>query len=80
MSLEDLQAEAPFSYEASRSGLVRIFYRNRVVTTLRGREGERFLARVEDASQESAQLLMAKVTGHFKHGTEKTARTRRPTR
>ena len=77
MSLDELIAEEPFDYRATKSGLVHISYRGRTVTTLRGRESSRFLSSVESASPGEAQLAMAKVTGHFKHGSERLARNRR---
>ena len=71
MSLDELIAEAPFSYRSTGGGLVLIAYRKRTVKTLKGRDAARFLARVESASEAEAQLAMAKATGHFKHGTER---------
>lgn len=64
----------PFSFVQTRSGLVRIAYRGRVVTTLANREAARFLTRVGAASPAEQQLAMAKATGHFKHGNERAAK------
>jgi len=74
LSREELLDEEPFSYRQTKDGLVRISYRGRVVTTLSGKSASRFLDRVESGDRESAQLLMAKATGHFKHGNERLAR------
>jgi hypothetical protein len=74
VSLTDLIANQPFSYTATRNGLVRIAFEGRVVTTLSGIAASRFLAKVESASPADQQLSMAKATGHFKHGTERTAK------
>ena len=74
MSLDDLVEDAPFSYRATGGDRVMIAYRGRTVTTLRGREANRFLARVEHADERGAQLAMAKVTGHFKHGNERAGK------
>lgn len=71
MSLEDLLSEEPFSYQAVKSGFVRISFKGKVVATLGGRHSSRFLAKVSAADSQSAQLTMAKVTGHFKHGSER---------
>ena len=71
MSLEDLIADEPFSYRETKSGLVQISYGGRIVTTLGGRDALRFLSRVESTDRGARQLAMAKVTGHFKHGTER---------
>ncbi|MEM8660512.1 MAG: hypothetical protein AAGF35_06475 [Pseudomonadota bacterium] len=77
MSLDDLHNEEPFHYRASKSGLVHIFYKQKMVTTLNGRDAVKFLSKLESASAENAQLLMAKATGHFKHGNERASKTRR---
>jgi hypothetical protein len=74
MSLQDLQAEAPFSYKATKSGSVQIFYESKTVSTLSGREAAKFLAKVEATDSARAQLVMAKATGHFKHGTGRAQR------
>lgn len=51
-----------------------IQWRGRQVTTLRGRDAERFLRRVEAATPREAQLVMAKCTGNFRRGNERTPR------
>ena len=71
MSLEDLVINEPFSYLSTKNGLVQISYNGRTVTTLSGREGIRFLSKVESGDRKTAQLAMAKATGNFKHGTER---------
>lgn len=74
MSLEDLVNEEPFDYLATKNGLVQISYNGQVVTTLSGRDGVRFINKVEAGDRKNAQLVMAKATGHFKHGTEKSSK------
>jgi hypothetical protein len=74
MSLDDLLTDKPFSYRATKNGLVHISYKGKIVTTLSGRNSSRFLARVSSADSQSAQLAMAKATGHFKHGSERDAK------
>ena len=53
-----------------------ISYEGRQVTTLSGKEAERFIRQIENAEGKSAQLIMAKVTGNFKRGNEKIAKKR----
>lgn len=74
MSLADLNREQPFSYRSIKGGSVQIAYNGKLVTTVSGRDAARFLARVAASRGENAQLLMAKVTGHFKHGTERSVK------
>jgi len=52
-----------------------IDHNDRHVVTLRGKAAERFLARVMAVDDEGAQLVMAKVTGNYKHGNERILRT-----
>ena len=60
-----------FSYRAGRDNVF-IAWRGRDVTTLSGKDASRFLGRVEGGDEERAQLEMARVTGNFKRGNEKT--------
>lgn len=38
---------------------------------LKGKESEKFLARIQNVSSKEAQLILAEVTGNFKHGNER---------
>jgi len=67
-----------FSYRATADGRVLIAWRGRTVTTLKGREAASFVARIDALDADAAQLLMAKLTGNFKRGNERTAASRRP--
>ncbi|USQ80997.1 hypothetical protein [Ornithinimicrobium faecis] len=60
-----------FDYTISSDGAVRIRHHGKVATTLRGRRAADFL---EDVDGEDDQLLMARVTGNYKHGNERVAR------
>jgi hypothetical protein len=61
----------PFSWKASKDGIVFLEYRGRPVKILRGGEARKFLGRVEQLEDRSAQLLIAKLTGNFKRGNER---------
>jgi hypothetical protein len=63
-----------FSYRASADRSVHISWGGSVVTVLGGPAAERFLERVADADEDAAQMLMAKATGQFKRGNEKTSK------
>lgn len=63
--------EQPFSFRAAKDGRVMIAYHGKQVTVLSGKDAERFLSRIDGADAMQAQLIMAKVTGHFKHGNER---------
>ncbi|MFF2193489.1 hypothetical protein [Streptomyces sp. NPDC058157] len=60
-----------FSYAAHGDGTVVITHRGRAAATLRGGRAGKFLAEVESGD---AQLVMARWTGSYKFGNERTAR------
>ena len=59
-----------FDYIKRPDGSVVITHRGRVATTLRGQRAAEFLDEVDD----DPQGLMARVTGNYKHGNERTAK------
>jgi hypothetical protein len=64
-------AEQPFTCQTTKDGKVFIHWQGKLVTTLRGEAAEKFLKSMADADPVQAQLLMARITGHFKHGNER---------
>lgn len=70
-------AVEPFSYSRTKAGDVFISWNGKSVTTLKGKAAATFLAKVADLDDPDAQLLMAKATGHFKHGNERPAKPQR---
>jgi hypothetical protein len=64
----------PFSYRTTKNGTVFISWRGKSVTTLQGKAAMAFLAKIEGLDSHAAQLVMAKATGHFKHGNERSGR------
>lgn len=61
---------AGFDYTKRPDGSVVITHRGRAVTTLRGQRAAQFLAEVDD----DPQGVMARWTGNYKHGNERTAK------
>jgi hypothetical protein len=70
-----------FSYRLRKNGDVELLHHGRPAGVLRGAVAARFLVDVEDADP---QELMARLTGNYRHGNERTARNhprnRRPSR
>lgn len=63
---------APEGFEyVERGEEVVILHHGRRATTLRGRRAAEFL---DDVESGDARELMARVTGQYKHGNERTAR------
>ncbi|MCJ1709766.1 hypothetical protein MT344_01045 [Clavibacter michiganensis subsp. phaseoli] len=57
----------------ARGDAVVILHHGRVAATLRGSAARRFVAQIEAGD---AQQVMARVTGDYKRGNERTARER----
>lgn len=72
----DKLKEEPFSYKISKDNKVFIFWHGKQVMILKGKESEKFIAKIERADKSEAQLIMAKITGNFKHGNEKMNKLR----
>ncbi|MET8299270.1 hypothetical protein ABZW02_35500, partial [Streptomyces sp. NPDC005180] len=60
-----------FSYETRADGTIVITHRGRKATTLRGDRAAQFATEVESGD---AQEVMARWTGSYKFGNERTAR------
>jgi hypothetical protein len=64
-------AEEVFAYRTSKDGKVFITWYGRQVKILKGPAAQRFLASIAGLDGLDAQLVMAKITGNFKHGNER---------
>jgi hypothetical protein len=62
-----------FTYQARKQGEVLIYHHGRLATTLRGEAAMEFLDECEGGDLAATQQLMARVTGNYKHGNERTA-------
>jgi hypothetical protein len=63
--------EDVFSYRVTRDGRVLISWQGRIVTTVAGHGASRLVAKLDGADRREAQQLLARATGHFKHGNER---------
>lgn len=66
--------EEVFSYKVSKDNKVFIFWHGKQVMILKGKESDKFLSKISKADNIEAQLIMAKITGNFKRGNEKSRR------
>ena len=62
-----------FSFRARGSGVVELLRHGRPVATMRGDAARDFLADVASCDGAEAQQLMARLTGNYKRGNERTA-------
>jgi hypothetical protein len=60
-----------FTYKINKDSKVFIFWNGKQIMILRGSESEKFIRRIETADSKETQLILAKVTGNFKHGNER---------
>lgn len=63
--------EEVFTYRINKDNKVFIFWNGKQIMILAGSESEKFMRRIKTADPKEAQLIMAKVTGNFKHGNER---------
>ena len=61
-----------FSYRTTKDGRVRVAFHGRHVVTLADSDAQRLTSRLEGAGDDRTQLLLAKATGNFKHGNERS--------
>lgn len=62
-----------FTFRLKKSGEVEILHRGKLASTLRGTDALDFIAEVESGEFADGQQLMARITGNYKHGNERTA-------
>jgi hypothetical protein len=60
-----------FDYQVTKAGLVFLYWHDRHIKTLKGKDAEQFLAKIAGLEGKDAQLVMAKATGNFKRGNER---------
>ena len=66
-----------FTYQVVKDNRVFISYCGRQVCVLADSKAERFLQKIASTDGKDAQLIMAKLTGNFKRGSEKAAKLRK---
>ncbi|MED1083538.1 hypothetical protein [Bacillus mycoides] len=61
-----------FHYRVTKNNIVLIEYYGKQTMILKGNDAEKFLKKINRASNEKEkQLIMAKITGNFKRGNER---------
>ncbi|MFS1515945.1 hypothetical protein V1503_05395 [Bacillus sp. SCS-151] len=65
--------EEMFSYRVTKNNTVFITWMGKQVKTLKGKEAEKIITKLQQAnSKHEVQLILAKVTGNFKRGNERS--------
>ncbi len=68
---DDALAAHPFDWQVTKSGTVLVFRGGRQIVTVGGRAGAKLAAQLERADDRASQQLLARATGHYKHGNER---------
>lgn len=66
--------EEPFDYKVLKDNKIQIFWENKPVMFIKGKQAEDLLKKLSSAEGKDKQLLLAKVTGNFKRGNEKRSK------
>ena len=72
--MTDSEGDLGFEFKVRKSGDVEIFHHGRRASILRGKGATAFLARAEDSSSSEIQQQLARLTGNYKRGNERSAR------
>lgn len=60
-----------FTHRVTKDGKVLISTDGRLVTTLAGQQAAKLISRLDGADRRQVQHLLARATGHYKHGNER---------
>jgi hypothetical protein len=67
----DRLKENPFSYKLTKANKTFIYYENRRIKILNEKETKNFISKISGKDDFQIQLVLAKMTGNFKHGNER---------
>ncbi len=67
-----LKDEKPFSWRILKNDKAQIFWKNKNIKTISGKQFLKLEKLIEKNVDYEIQLYLAKITGNFKHGNEKS--------
>ncbi|MCM1988217.1 hypothetical protein [Oceanirhabdus seepicola] len=67
----DRLKEKPFSYKITKGNKTFIYFENRRIKILNEKETKNFTSKINGKDDFQIQLVLAKITGNFKHGNER---------
>lgn len=68
----DRLKEEPFNYKITKSNKTIIYYEGRQIMILNGNDTIKFQSKIKNKSPFEVQLILAKTTGNFKRGNERS--------
>lgn len=69
--------EGFFDYSVTKDNKVLIYWYNKLVVTLAGKQAQKFLRQIDGLNDVEEQLVLARFTGNFKRGNERDGKKRR---
>ncbi|SCY08440.1 hypothetical protein SAMN02787079_01025 [Lysinibacillus sp. TC-37] len=71
--------EEPFTYQITKKGTIVIYYEGKQIKIVKENEAEHLLVKIHkvEGQTKEIQLLLAKITGNFKRGNEKSGKNKR---
>ncbi|SDC83286.1 hypothetical protein [Geotoga petraea] len=70
-------SDYPFSYKLGKEGKVMIFYNDKQVKVINGKKSKSLIEKLELANEDEEQVILSKITGNFKRGNERKAKTKK---
>ncbi len=67
----DRLKENPFSYKITKANKTFIYFDNKSIKILNEKETKKFISNISNKNEFEIQLILAKLTGNFKHGNER---------
>lgn len=67
----DRLKDFPFDYKITKAGKMMIYHQHKMIMTLSEKQAGKVIRKLASADDFNQQLILAKVTGHFKHGNER---------
>jgi hypothetical protein len=64
-------AEEVYTYRATKDGKVLFYWHGKQVMILKDAKARKFLENVKGLDERAMQLVIARITGNFKHGNER---------
>ena len=69
--------EGYFDYQVTKDNKVFIYWYNKLVVTLTGKQAQKFLGQINGLDGIDEQMVMARFTGNFKRGNERVGKNKR---
>lgn len=62
----------PFDYHLNKNGTVFLLWEGKQVKILKGKAADKLMKKIENLDDKAVQLVLAKLTGNFKRGNERS--------